>query len=249
MEFTWSTFFLEIVNFLVLVWILTHFLYKPVMDAIAKRKAAIEKTVADSEAVKRDALALKEQFQRRLADWEGERDKARAQLREELQAERARAAEALRGALEQEREKAKVQEERRLSHLHGHMEETVLRQGTEFLTRLLSRLAGPELEQRLVDLALEDLGALPPERPEALLASLGEGDRPVTVTTAYPLDHSRRERLADSLRSLAGRPVTCHWQEDPALLAGLRISIGPWVLGANLKDELRYFAEVGHDRG
>lgn len=248
MEFTWSTFFLEIVNFLVLVWILAHFLYTPVMDAIARRRAAIEKTVAESEAVKRNAVALQDQFERRLSDWEDERDKARAQLREEFQAERARQAEALRVTLEQEREKAEVLEERRLSHLRSHLEETVLQQGTEFLSRLLSRLASPELEQRLVDLALDDLGDLPPERRQTLAASLAGAETPITVTTAYPLDARRRERLAKSLRSLAGRPVACRWQEDATVLAGVRISIGPWLLGASLQDELRYFAEVAHDR-
>lgn len=249
MEFTWSTFFLEIVNFLVLVWILTHFLYTPVMDAIARRKAAIEKTVAEAEVVKRSALVLQEQYEGRLADWEAERDKARTQLREEFQAERARQAEALRAALEQEREKAQVLEERRLSQLRSHLEETVLQQGTAFLTRLLSRLAGPELERGLVDLALDDLADLPAEQRQTLLASLDEGDAAVTVTTAYPLPVSQRERLAESLERLAGRPVRCQWQESATVLAGLRINIGPWVLGANLRDELRYFAEVAHDRG
>ena len=42
MELSWSTFFLEIINFLVLVWILKRFLYKPVMDVIARRREGIE---------------------------------------------------------------------------------------------------------------------------------------------------------------------------------------------------------------
>ena len=42
MEFNWTTFSFEIINFLILVWILQRFLYKPVTNAIARRKAAIE---------------------------------------------------------------------------------------------------------------------------------------------------------------------------------------------------------------
>jgi len=48
LELSWSTFLLEIINFLVLVWILKHFLYKPVLDVIARRRSGIEKTLADA---------------------------------------------------------------------------------------------------------------------------------------------------------------------------------------------------------
>ena len=48
MELSWPTFFLEIINFLVLVWILKRFLYKPVLEAIAHRKAVIDKTLVDA---------------------------------------------------------------------------------------------------------------------------------------------------------------------------------------------------------
>ena len=57
MELSWSTFALEIVNFLVLVWILKHFLYKPVMDVIARRRADIESTLADAKTAQDEADA------------------------------------------------------------------------------------------------------------------------------------------------------------------------------------------------
>ena len=53
MELSWSTFILEAINFLVLVWILKRFLYKPVLDVIERRKAGIEKIQADAKALMR----------------------------------------------------------------------------------------------------------------------------------------------------------------------------------------------------
>ena len=46
MEFSWTTFTFEVINFLALVWILQHFLYQPVTAAIARRKSAIESELA-----------------------------------------------------------------------------------------------------------------------------------------------------------------------------------------------------------
>ena len=55
MPFDWATFGLEILNFLVLVWLLARFLYRPIIGAIAKRKAEIADTVAVAQAKEAEA--------------------------------------------------------------------------------------------------------------------------------------------------------------------------------------------------
>ena len=74
-----------------------------------------------------------------------------------------------------------------------------------FAARLLERLAGPELEARLVDLALDDLDSLPSDELETLRAALREPGVNIRVVTAYPLDAARRAAIARSLEGLAGR--------------------------------------------
>ena len=50
MEFDWTTFALEALNFLVLVWLLKRFFYRPVLAVIEARRAETAKTIADAEA-------------------------------------------------------------------------------------------------------------------------------------------------------------------------------------------------------
>ena len=90
MELSWSTFLLEIVNFLILIWILKHFLYQPVLDIIARRRADIEKRLADARQLNGTAQELKSEFENRLADWGVEREKERDALARELNEERKR---------------------------------------------------------------------------------------------------------------------------------------------------------------
>lgn len=246
MELNWSTFALEILNFLVLVWILKRFLYKPVLNVIAQRRARIEQTRSESERLKSEAQSLRERYESRLADWEREREKARTQLLDEIGAERVRLQGGLRVSLEQEREKARALQERRISDLARQAEEAGIAQGGRFVARLLSRLAGPDLEARLVGLVLEDLRGLPEEQRQAIRDACSKVGETIRVTSAFPLDQGPREALAAGLQQLVGRAVCIEWLEDSALLAGVRISIGSWVLRANLQDELRFFAEVSH---
>ncbi len=90
MQLDWLTFVLEIINFLILIWILQHFLYKPVLQTIARRKAVIEKKLADANTRQADAEALERKYRERLSEWEREKEKLRVQAIQEIEVDRAR---------------------------------------------------------------------------------------------------------------------------------------------------------------
>jgi F-type H+-transporting ATPase subunit b len=243
-EFDWVTFGLEIVNFLVLVWILKRFLYRPVLQTIARRKAAIDQTLADAKAKEAAAAALEGRYRDRLADWEQERETLRARATEEVNAERGRSMAALRDALEQERERRRVVEERELDERRDRLANEALAQGALFAARLLTRLAAPDLESRLVALALEDLKQLPEARRQALKVACRDAQNRLRVTSAFPLGEAARAALERGFAEAVDAPMSAEFAEDPSLLAGVRASIGPWVMHANVQDELKFFAEA-----
>lgn len=248
MTLSWPTFILEIVNFLVLVWILKRFLYRPILQAIEERKARIEKNLADAKARQMEAEALEQQFQKRLADWENEKQKLRAEVTEEIAARRAELLVALDDSLKQEREKARVLEERRLSELRNNAEAAGISAGLQFTARLLERAASPELEAKLIDLALEDMRTLSSDQIARLRLACRDARPQVKVTSAYAVCAAQRQAVEQELRTLTDGAVV-QFGEDSRLRAGLRISIGPWVLRANLADELEFFAyQVNHAR-
>ena len=244
MELNWTTFTLEAVNFLVLVWILKRFLYKPVLAAITQRKAAIDKTLSDAQARQADAQALEKQFQSRLTDWEHEKEGLRTALLEEISQQRAQLMAALETSLAKERERVSVLEERRLRELQGKAEAKGMATGLKFTARLLARLASPELEKRLVDLALEDLVLQPSEQTETIRAACAKADSRVKVTSSFPLPVAEREAVVEKLQEATKSGISVEFNEDSRLLAGLRIGIGPWILRANLQDELGFFADT-----
>ena len=247
MELNWSTFLLEIINFLILVWILKHFFYKPVLDVIARRRRGIEKSLSDANTLHEDAEALRVQYDNRLAEWEKDRQAVHTSLDKEIETERVRRMAALRTALDEEREKAQVIEQRALEASRQRAEETALAQGAQFSSRLLSLAAGPELEQRLLDLLLKELTALPPERLSSLRAAVGKTADRILVTSAWPLDDAARQSLERTLASVLAITPPFHYEQDKALLAGLRVTLGSWVLRVNLQDELKSFSELTHE--
>jgi F-type H+-transporting ATPase subunit b len=246
-ELNWSTFLLEILNFIVLLWILKHFLYQPVLDTIARRRAGIKQTLANAQAIRTAAEAMQGQYESRLNQWNGEREAAREALRQDIAGERERQLASLKDELVREREKAKVLDEKLQADALRKYQEASLDIGARFVSRLLSELTGPELEIRLFDLALRQLDSLPETRINAIRLACEETPEEAEVATAYPLDPLHRQRLAEKLGRLLEMPVACRFVEDSQLLAGLRITLGPWVFHANLQEELKSFASSAHE--
>jgi F-type H+-transporting ATPase subunit b len=247
-ELSWSTFLLEVLNFLVLVWILKAFLYRPVQAVLAQRRAAVEKTLHDAAAAREQAAALQQQYEGRLAEWERERAKAREALDREIAEMRTRLVKELHEALAQEREKSRVLDERRARDATRQSEEAALGLAARFAARLLARVAGPEVERRLIDVFLEDLAALPAERVREVRAALAGDAAEPTVITAHPMPAEQRARLEAALATLTGAAPTVRYREDPALVAGVRVVAGAWALHADVQDELKAFADATHAR-
>lgn len=247
MEFDWFTFGLEIFNFLILIWILKRFLYQPVLQTIARRKAAIDQRLADAKAKISDAETLERQYQDRLGDWEKEKQALLARVEDEIKATRASRMATLEKDLGDERDRRQMLEERRMEEWRKRTENEAVAQGAQFLAKLLSRLAAPELEVRLIAIALEDVKQLPDEQLQKLRAACRDGKASMTVTSAYPLSDSHRRALVQRLAEATRAQLAAHFAEDPRLLAGVRIGIGPWVLHANLQDELKFFSDLASD--
>ncbi|MDA8391084.1 MAG: F0F1 ATP synthase subunit delta [Gammaproteobacteria bacterium] len=239
---TWTTFFLEIINFFILIWILKRFFYRPILEVIARRRTAVEKTLADAQAMQAAAEALKTQYENRLGQWDKERQTARDVLDKEMAAEGARRLAALQADLQQERDRAQALAARDMEAAQLRAERTALAHATQFATRLLSAVAGPDVERRLLDFLLQELPGLSPEAKDRLRAGARNG-KGIHIVSAFPLDESRRRVLGQSLATfLEGAPAVTY-EEDKDLLAGVRITMGDWALRANLRDELKAFAE------
>ncbi|MCP4212318.1 MAG: ATPase [Halieaceae bacterium] len=247
MEFNWTTFLLEIINFLVLVWILKRFLYRPVLNIIARRQQDVEQLLQETTAERQSSEALKVRYENRLADWEQEKEGVRRTLQQEMEAARRRGLDELAGELDDERKKQQVLSERKQQESEHLAEIQALSLGADFTARLLQRLASPELEARLIKVAIDDLDTMSAEQREVVARAWSNGNGAIEVTTAYPLDQARQESLRQALARLIDEEVQCNFRQDPELIGGVRLKIDHSVLHANLQDELKGFVEASRD--
>jgi F-type H+-transporting ATPase subunit b len=243
--FDWSTFVLEIINFLILVWLLKRFLYKPVLEMVERRRASVEKTLGDAEAARDEARRLQQGYEARDAQWQQELAQRRQALDEKLQAEREKRMQALASELEAERERQRTREQRERAAHEQVLQARAAGQATRFAARLLQRLGGPPLQSRILDLLVEDLAALPDDRVQDLREAADTAGQTL-VTSATALPPAGRQRLEKALAAQLEHLPPPTYVESADLVSGIRIGIGAWELDASLAGELHAFAESAH---
>jgi F-type H+-transporting ATPase subunit b len=247
LEFNWTTFVLEIINFLVLVWILKKFLYRPVLAALQQRQDTIDQKLDEATRLNTEGTALEQQYQNRMSDWDREKQQAEDALHREIQSLRIKKLEELEQELASEREKAAVNQQRHETETQQQYQHHAHQQGAKFAASLLSNLSGPELEQRLFDLLLKTFDQLDQEQLAKLRDNCGSIGNKIFVISASALSDNHKQQLEEELSRLCERPIQPEYQQDPRLIAGLRLVFGAWVLHLNLEDELKGFADLSHE--
>jgi F-type H+-transporting ATPase subunit b len=250
MQFDWTTFALEVLNFLVLVWILKHFFYRPVLAVLDARQAKFAAEKRQSEQMRSEAAALKTQYEARLAEWERDREQARRRLEEELARIRASATANLKKRLVDDEARARARTEALAASRESILKREALRDAYRAVAAMLERLVSPELTKRIAHVFSEDLAALPDGRRAVLrnaAKALGN-EATIEVAAAHRLDDPERTLVSDSLSQTAEQSLRVTFKEAPELIAGVRATVGECVLHANIADELEFFsAEATRD--
>lgn len=220
MSVDWVTVIAQVGNFLVLVWLLKRFLYKPILNGIDAREAEIatrmgEAAVAREKAAAAEAAFL-EQKQKLLAE-----DSVHArQIREQAEQQRDAMLAAARKQLEQEKQdwQAHLEAERArfIRELHMASADALY----QLVRRALHDLADADMEERM---ALTVMARLEPLSGELAAGDVNAGQ--ATATTHSPLPQAVQETMRTSLERLVPG-LTLSFATDAGQSPGLILRIG-----------------------
>ena len=250
MQFDWTTFILEILNFLVLVWILQRLFYRPILTLLDARQQRIQEEISHAELVNREGEELHRQYALRLQEWEQERENLRSNFDRELVQQRNAALESLKQTLADEEIKLRARNQVLIKANEASLRRNAADAAYRQLAVMLERLASVQLTHAIAAILLEDLAALSPVEQAALYkaAQSPVAGSPFEILSAHSLDDSMRLALSQSLSLASGQNLQFAFKEQPELLAGLQVVVGECQLDANLAAELGFFrSQVNYD--
>jgi F-type H+-transporting ATPase subunit b len=246
MRIDWWTLALQTVNVLILIWILSRFLFRPVADIVARRQQEAANLVAEAAATRQAAAALLADADKARAGIAAEHDRLIAEARTSAAAERTR----LLGQSSEEMEKLRQDAEAAIlrrreaakAELIGRARELSL----EIARRLLARFPPDVALKTFLDGLCGEIRALAAGEKHSLAASAG--DHPIEVVTAAPLADGETEQIRGALATALGTDPPLRFRHDPALLAGIEINGRTTILRNSWRQDLfRIGEELGRD--
>ena len=160
MLINWFTVVAQAINFLILVWLLKRFLYKPILHAIDEREKGIATQLAEAEAKKAEAQKERDDFQHKNEAFDQERAALLKKATDEANAERQRLLDEARkdaDALRAKRQDALRNEQRNLSQ---EIIRWTQKEVFAITRKTLADLATMSLEERMGDVFVRRVRAL-----------------------------------------------------------------------------------------
>jgi F-type H+-transporting ATPase subunit b len=250
----WFTVCAQALNFLILVWLLERYLYKPVLAAIDAREQKVAARIKDAATQESQAQTASEALRKRNEAFDHERDGLMRKAAEDGAAERQRLIESAR----QDSQLLRVKLTQSLAAERAELgRQLSLRTQAEVfaLTRkALSELAGASLEDRMIGVLIERLRALPEQQRLTLAgASVATGPttesalqavpgRVVLVRSALDPSPAQRTRLEAAIHELNAN-LTVRFETAPEFVGGLELSVAGVKLAWSVADYLSSLAQ------
>lgn len=231
MRIDWSTLALQTVNVVVLVWLLSRFLFRPVSDIIAKRQAAARKLIDDASRERDAAHAERERARAERASLAAARDDALKDALAQAAAERERLIAAARADAQALRDAARAQADVDAVQRAKALDARATRLAIDIAAKLLARLPDSARVAGFVDGVAASLARLPAD----VRASLADEDAQVRLVAPRALTAQEAAACRAAFAASVGRPLEPDVRVDPALIAGLELE----SKYANVRNSLR----------
>jgi F-type H+-transporting ATPase subunit b len=239
MKFDIWTFLFQIINFLVLLFILKRVLYKPIREIIEKRRSLIQQRIEEAEKTKKEAMELKENYQHEMDGLHELKSRMLEKMNEEVEQERKR----LIGTAEEEAsrviEKEKAVFDTDKARHEAELKDKAIEAVTLFATNLLKGVSDEDLHSAIYEKLFRELQGIASHMPE-----IKEKDRPLTMDliTAYPLSEAETRKFTEAIESLLSQSIILNIIIDASLIAGVKIKSYDMVYDLSLSGQIKKLA-------
>ncbi len=228
MQIDWLTVGAQIVNFLILIYLLKRFLYRPVLAAMDTREREIAGRIRSAEEKDQAAEALRQAYEEQAKALEAQREQLLTEAQRQAESHRESLLAELRDEMDRKRSAWRAELDREQGKFQQDIRSLTADKLIAAVRKVLADLADADLERAVIRRFLERLNELPENERGALARSAQEDD--VVLTTSFGLDEEQTRIVEQCLREL-GVTARLVFQNRPELICGALLETGSqrWI--------------------
>ncbi len=236
----WFTVGAQALNFIILMALLKHFLYRPILDAIDTREQRIAGQLADAKKQKNEAHQEKEAFGQKNDAFDSERATLLKKATETANAEGKKLVDAAKSAADAEaakrREGLKAEELELIASIRRRTSDGVF----AVTRKVLADLADTSLEAAIGKLFLRRLKSMDAAAVTRMKTALmAAHPAKAIVRSAFELPSRQRAAIATAVGHALDREVAIEFETAPALLSGIELVVSGQKISWSIADYLQ----------
>lgn len=238
MDIDWFTVIAQIINFLILVWLLKRFLYKPVLNAIDEREKTIASQLEEAANKKREARQERETYIQKNEEFDRVHATQLEEARKRIEDETKRLYEEAR----QETSALRLKLEESLKQQGQELKETVKRKTKEEVfaisAKVLADLANVGLEGQMMTVFIEKIRALTETEQNEFRKALQENGGPIRILSVFEPSPQLKHQLEQAITDTTGITADFEYVLEPELVSGIMLETTDFQLSWSIDSYL-----------
>jgi F-type H+-transporting ATPase subunit b len=222
----WFTVGAQAVNFIILVWLLKRFLYRPILNSIDAREKKMANELAAADCQKIQAQKSRDEFDRKNEQFSKDRDALMANAALEVKAERERLLDEARNEANQLLAKQRTAARNEATGLIDHMMRLAATEVFDVARQALNDLASTTLEERLGEIFTRRLREMSPEAKRLFGAALKASNAAAVVRSRFDLAAQQKATIQNALNETFAADIRLAFETAADHICGIELTAG-----------------------
>lgn len=234
----WFTLLAQLVNFIILIWLLKRFLYKPILNAIDEREKMIAGKLHEAEKSKAEASREQEEYKQKNTEFENQRHELLQNAIGEVKAEKQK-------LLKQTRQEVETLRLRLMETINAEQKnlssEIIRRTRTEvfaIVRKTLTDLASVNLEEQMASVFVIRINELNPDERESLNSTLIKSSKKILVRSTFDLPEKQQFDIQNAIKTNFNTVAGINFETAPHLVSGIELIANGYKICWTIEDYL-----------
>ena len=240
MEINWFTFTAQIVNFLILLWLLKRFLYTPLQNVMKNREEEVLSRLEEARQKLVHAEEMLKEYQAKIDQLEEQKEEWLDEAKRESETFRKKLLQTARSEIDAIHVKWLKAAESEKKSLIETLERQSLKKILSLVEKIVRDLSDTELERQTIQRFLEKIETKD-ENGKTKVEKI-RMEKEIEIASSFPLEESERQKIDSVIQGMFSDQTKYTYKIDPELGFGIELRSDGWKLGWNMRvylNELR----------
>ena len=238
MQINWFTVIAQILNFLVLVWLLKRYLYKPILKAIDDREKKIAAELKNADTKKAEAKKEQDEFKQKNDDFDKQKTDLVNKAIADANNERQKLIEAAKTDATALKAKLDAATKEELENMKGEIAKKTQEEVFAIARKALTDIASVSMEEQSVHLFIKCFNELKEEEKKKFIDSFHSKSAPVVIRTAFDLPANLHDEIKKAVNALVGTEAQFEFKTAPELISGIELTANGYKLAWTISEYL-----------